>query len=103
MFSKIKYIKALSDNVLTDNLDDSSGRMSEAHNNILFIGSADVFANLRRFAYYIGPCNRGEFTQGEHALLLTELIKSVRIDLYKNKKINDGYPVVGMYGKNKSG
>ena len=74
--------------------------LSNAHNNILLIGSADVIAKLRIFTDYIGPSNKEVFRQKEHDILVTELIKSMRVDLYKNKAVNDGYPLIGISGKN---
>jgi hypothetical protein len=97
----LEYINALSNNVLSDDLDSSRSRLSEAHNNILLIGSADVVARLRVFTDYIGPSNREIFAQNEHDRLVTELIKSMRLDLYKSKKVNDGYPLIGISGKNR--
>lgn len=97
----LEYINALSNNVLSDNLDESKSRLSEAHNNILLIGSADVVAQLRKFTDYIGPSRGCAFSQNEHDRLVTELIKSMRIDLYKNKKVNEGYPLIGISGKHR--
>ena len=97
----LEYIDALSSNVLSDNLDDSKNRLSEGHNNILLIGSTGVVARLRQFTNYISTPNRNSelFSNDEHNRLLTELIKSMRIDLYKSEKINNGYPTVSLSGK----
>ena len=43
--------------------------------------------------------SRETFSQNEHDRILTELIKGMRIDLYKSKKVNDGYPQIGISGK----
>ena len=98
----LEYINALSANVLSDKLEDSKSRLSEAHNNILLIGSADVVTKLRAFTDYIAPDNI-IFSQAEHNNLVTELIKSMRLDLYKNQKVNDGYPIIGISGKRRRG
>lgn len=95
----LEYINALSNNVLSNDLDSSKSRLSEAHNNILLIGNSDVVAELRKFTDYIGPSSRETFSKNEHDRLVTELIKSMRVDLYKNKKINVGYPMIGISGK----
>ena len=97
----LEFISALSNNVLTDDMEASKSRLSEAHNNILLIGSSDVVAKLRMFANYIGPSNKEAFSQSEHDRLMTELIKSMRLDLYKSKKVNDGYPQIGISGKHR--
>ncbi|MEA5016513.1 MAG: hypothetical protein VB099_18315 [Candidatus Limiplasma sp.] len=99
----LEYINALSNNVLSDNLDDSRSRLSEAHNNILLIGNADVVTKLRNFSDYIGPSNKERFNQKVHDELVTELVKSMRVDLYKNPKINVGYPTIGISGKKRRG
>ena len=95
----LDYIKALSDNVLSDDLDESRSRLSEAHNHILLIGSSQVVEKLRNFSILISIGNHKGFTQEEHDTSLTELIKSMRIDLYKNSKINTKYPIISLSGK----
>ena len=95
----LDYIKALSDNVLIENCDDSLRQLSSAHNHILLIGNADVVRNLRHFTKLIAIDNKKGFTQEEHDKSLTELIKSMRIDLYKKKEINNGYPYISLSGK----
>ncbi|NJD03236.1 MAG: hypothetical protein FIA99_11750 [Ruminiclostridium sp.] len=87
------FIEALSNNVLSDNIEEAKNRLSEAHNQILLIGTAQV-------ADYIGPNNKN-FSQEEHDRLATELIKSMRVDLYKNRAINRGYPIIGISGKHR--
>lgn len=98
----LDYIKALSDNVLIDNLAESRSRLSEAHNHILLIGSSEVVEKLRNFTMLIAIDNLKGFTQEENDVLLTELIKSMRIDLYKKSKINTNYPMVSLSGKRKT-
>lgn len=94
----IEYIEALSHNVLSDDLDESKSRLSQASNQILLIGSAEVVRNMRRFAECIGPTNSA-FSQEQHDLLLSNLLKSMRTDLYQSHRINDGYPQIGVLGK----
>ena len=95
----LDYISALSDNVLIDNRDDSRSRLSDAHNHILLIGSSDVVDKLRHFTRLIAIDNKEGFTKGEHDMSLTELIKSMRVDLYKKRKVNDNYPQISLSGK----
>lgn len=97
----LEYIDALSENVSTGNHEKSKRELSVASNNLLLVGSADVVIKLRKFSFYISPDNISEFNSERHNELLTELIKSMRLDLYKNKKINKGYPIVGVLGKNR--
>jgi len=39
-----------------------------------------------------------ELTGEEHDLLLTKLIKSMRSDLYKDRKVNKHYPIIHLTG-----
>jgi len=97
----LEFIDAISNNVLSDDIESSKSRISEAHNKILLIGSSDVVGKLRDFAKYIGPDNVSTFSQSGHAQHITELIKSMRLDLYKNKKVNVGYPMIAISGKHR--
>lgn len=97
----LNYIKSLSDNVISANLDETRSKLSDAHNHILLIGSSDVVGKLRQFSTLIAIDNPNGFTHDEHDILLTELIKSMRIDLYKNSKINANYPIISLSGKRK--
>ncbi|MCL2446996.1 MAG: hypothetical protein FWD06_09555 [Oscillospiraceae bacterium] len=97
----LEYIGALSNNVLSDNIEDARSKLSDAHNHILLIGNSDVVANLRKFSRLIGCDNTNGFTREEHDETLTSLLKSMRQDLYKNRKINDNYPVVSLNGKHR--
>jgi len=97
----LELIDAISDNVLSDDLENSKSRLSEAHNKILLIGNSDVVKNLRAFAKYIGPDNVEDFSQSGHDERITALIKSMRLDLYKNKNINKEYPMIAISGKHR--
>ena len=99
----LDYIKALSDNVLNDNLDESRRQLSDVHNQILLIGSPDVVEKLRLFSELISIGNAKGFTQEEHDISLTELIKCMRTDLYKKSRINNNYPVISLSGKHRKG
>lgn len=95
----LEFIDALSNNVLADDIESSKSQLSEAHNKILLIGNSDVVQKLRAFTIYISPDNNDGFSHSRHDQLLTELIKSMRLDLYKNKKINAEYPMIAISGK----
>ena len=95
----LNFIDALNYNVMSDDLEDARRRLSEARNQLLLVASSDVIRDLCRFSDYIGPANDANFLQSEHDLLLTKLIKSMREDLYKDKKINIDYPNIGFSGK----
>lgn len=94
----IEYINAISNNVLSDDVETARNRLSEATNQILLIGSSEVVQNLRLFTEYIGPTNI-DFKQIQHDQLITNLIKSMRKDLYKKRKTNQGYPQIAVTGK----
>ncbi|MCA6072831.1 MAG: hypothetical protein LE178_04775 [Endomicrobium sp.] len=65
------------------------------YNKILLIGSSAVVKNMKKFWDNIHE-NNGNIDND----LLTELVKSMRIDLYKDKNINKDYPTVNFIGKN---
>jgi len=65
---------------------------------ILLIGSSDVVEQLRCFTKLIGVDNKKGFTIDEHDKMLTELIKRMRLDLYKGKNVNENYPIVSLSG-----
>jgi hypothetical protein len=67
------------------------------YNKILLIGSSAVVKNMKKFWDNIHE-NNGNIDIDKD--LLTELVKSMRIDLYKDKNINKGYPTVNFIGKN---
>lgn len=96
----LEYIEALSYNVLSDDIESAKMHLSDATNRILLIGSPTVVRDLRIFTNYIGPQNEN-FNQEEHDRLVTQLVKSMRLDLYKKKQVNKSYPTIGISGKNR--
>ena len=94
----LDYIKALSNNVMAGNPDETRGKLSDAHNHIILIGSSNVVNKLRDFSEFIAIPNRKHFTLERHDKLLTELLKSMRADLYKYKDVNKDYPIVALLG-----
>lgn len=71
--------------------------ISDAQNKLLLVGSGEVVKNLMIFHDAIKPSSK-DLSGDKHDLLLTELLKSMRRDLYGNKKINKYYPIVHLTG-----
>ena len=99
----LNFIDALNYNVMSDDLEDARRRLSEASNQLLLIASSNVVRELCKFSDYISPANDANFLQSEHNALLTKLIKSMREDLYKEKKINKDYPNISFLGRRRRG
>lgn len=95
----LTYIEAVSNMVVSDNKDEARYRYADAQNQLLLIGSAGVVKNLMIFHDYIKPSNSKKFESGKHDELLTNLIKSMRRDLYKSEKVNMNYPLIHLTGK----
>lgn len=93
------FVNAISIIVLSDDLEKSREIFAVEHNRILLIGSAEVVRNLRNFSQYISLDRSEPFSSQEHDRLLTELIKSMRLDLHKDKKTNMEYPLIALNGK----
>ena len=98
----LAYIKAVSDVVIIDNKKAARNNLADAQNQLLLTGSSEVVNNLMKFHDYIKPSGQEEhgFSSMDHDKLLTELIKSMRKDLYKNKNCNIEYPMIHLTGKN---
>ena len=92
----LNYIEAVSNIVLSNN---ARNQLADAQNQLLLVGSADVVAKLMIFHDYIKPSNSQNKNPDKHDELLTSLLKSMRIDLYKNKNVNMGYPIIHLTGK----
>ena len=95
----LNYIKAVSDIVVSNNSEKARDQLADAQNQLLLVGSAKVVANLMIFHDYVKPSNSKEFDSQKHDELLTKLLKSMRNDLYKNQKANNGYPLIHLTGK----
>jgi type II secretory pathway component PulK len=95
----LNYIEAVSNIVISNNSDKARDQLADAQNQLLLVGSTNVVANLMIFHDYIKPTNKENFDSQKHDELLTELIKSMRNDLYKNKNVNIGYPIIHLTGK----
>ena len=95
----MNYIEAVSNIVISNNSEKARDQLADAQNQLLLVGSADVVAKLMIFHDYIKPANGQNFTSEKHDELLTDLLKSMRIDLYKNKRVNLNYPIIHLTGK----
>ena len=98
----LDFIDALNHNIMDDNIEEARERLAVARNKLLLIADVDVVKNLCRFTDYIACDRKGEIVQTEHNQLLTEMLKSMRKDLYGKKHINDSYPLVALSGKRKN-
>ena len=98
----LAYIQAVSDMVVAQDREKASASMAEAQNQLLLIGSTDVVSSVLRFHDYVKPSNMEQraTTPDIHDELLTEIMKAMRKDLYKDKNINEGYPIVHLSGRN---
>lgn len=95
----LNYIEAVSNIVLSNNSERARNQLADAQNQLLLVGSADVVNKLMIFHNYIKPSNSQNFVSEKHDELLTELLKSMRTDLYKNQKVNIGYLTIHLTGK----
>ena len=95
----LNYIEAVSNIVISDSSNKARDQLADAQNQLLLVGSADVVEKLMVFHDYIKPSNSQNFVSEKHDELLTDLLKSMREDLYKSKKVNLGYPIIHLTGK----
>ncbi len=95
----LAYIKAVSNSVVSNDIEESRDQLANAQNELLLIGSSDVVASLMEFHDYCKPSSKQNFTVDRHDEILTKLIMNMRMDLYKNKKINSRYPLIHLAGK----
>lgn len=98
----LKFIEALSDNVLLDDQIQARNAHAYARNRIILIASSNVvnlmldYENAIRETKRIGDT---EETALMHDITLTELFKAMRIDLFgKSRAINKNYPLIGIFG-----
>ena len=93
------YIEAISNIAVSNNAEKARDQLADALNQLLLVGRADVVAKLMIFHDFINPSNSQNFTSEKHDELLTDLLKSMRNDLYKNQNVNVGYPNIHLTGK----
>lgn len=92
------YIEAVSNTVVTSPSANNRAKLADAQNQLLLIGSSSVVEQLMIFHNFINPSNIAYFNSQGHDELLTELIKRMREDLYRNKSVNSGYPLIHLTG-----
>lgn len=95
----LNYIQAISNIVVSNNSEKARDQLADAQNQLLLTGSSDVVAKLMLFHDFIKPSNAQNFTSEKHDEILTELLKKMRTDLYKNRNVNLDYPVIHLTGK----
>lgn len=97
---------------------EACAKLSHVHNRILLIGSSAVVKNMREHHDHCEAIAKArEKIDAKFSELLTELVKSMRIDLYEedkkfnlfffelcfkplcNKNINKNYPTINFIGK----
>ena len=91
----LHYIKSLSEFYTVSQDPEYLGKLMDAHNHLLLIGSVAVVKNLMNFTKHI---TEETITTNSHEVFLTELIKAMREDIHQNILINEGYPQVDFYG-----
>ncbi len=96
------YINAISEVAMNNKDFKALDNLADNHNKITLVGSPEVVLNAMNFhSYIIESRKNNSFSIQHHDLILTELIKSMRLDLYKTKKTNKNYPVIHLSGKGK--
>lgn len=93
------FIKAVSGVVVRSDLN-AKNDLADKQNRLLLIGSSEVVTKLLIFHDYIKPESQEKngFDSLVHDKLLTELLKAMRKDLYKYKRVNKNYPVIHLTG-----
>jgi hypothetical protein len=94
----LNYIEAISNVVVSKYHNKTRDELANAQNQLLLVGSASVVKDLMIFHNYINPYNNNEFDSSTHDELLTNLLKSMRIDLYKSHAVNEDYPIIHLTG-----
>lgn len=74
----LNYIEAISNDVVSNNLNKARDQLSDAQNQLLLVGSSEVVAKLMLFHDYVKPSNQQNFVPEKHDELLTDLLKSMR-------------------------
>lgn len=95
----LNYIEAISNIVISNNSEKARDQLADAQNQLLLVGNANVVAKLMVFHDFIKPSNAQNFTSEKHDELLTDLLKGMRMDLYKSKNVNLNYPIIHLTGK----
>ncbi|WP_231384486.1 hypothetical protein [Leptospira alstonii] len=97
-----QFIKALSDLAIDNSNRSASLAFSESINILLLIGSPGVVKALMNFHNYIRSDKTktdGSSEQRDlHDELLRDLIKELRLDLFRNFKVNKNFPEIHLVG-----
>ncbi|MCI8411207.1 MAG: hypothetical protein HFJ40_01920 [Clostridia bacterium] len=96
----IKYIEAVSELAIKNSSEDAQYIFADAQNQLLLVASPNVVSKLMLLDNYIKPSN-DNFTYEGQNIILTELIKAMRYDLYQSKKVNRLFPIIHLSGKSK--
>ena len=89
------YINAISKAMIDFSSTEVLEILADSYNKITLVGSSFVVKNALAYHAYIGGSrNKSEFSADEHDKLLTALIKSMRLDLFNDKNINNDYPTI---------
>ena len=95
-----KYINAVSEVAINNDDLSALNKLADSHNKITLIGSSNVVLKAMNFHTYLVNCKRGKaFSLQKHDEMLTDLIKAMRLDLYKKKNTNKDYPIIHLSGK----
>lgn len=95
------FIQALSYHVVSNHTGKSLDAVADAQNKLLLVGSPEVVKRLMLYHDYAKlPIPRRD--EEKHDQLLTDLIKSMRDDLFKSRNSNKNYPLVHLSGKTSS-
>ena len=85
-----KYLIALNDIGINPKNIDCQNNFAKLHNTITLIGNPDVVKNVMDFhTFNIERREDSNDNKQNHDKILTNLIKSMRVDLYKKKKTNN--------------
>ena len=91
----LDYIEAVSKLAISRNSMDETIKLADTLNQLLLVGSAKVVVAAMDFHDYL-QYPKENFSRKTHDELLTKLLKSMRKDLYKNSKVNEGYPIIHL-------
>jgi hypothetical protein len=98
------FMKALSDVAINNSNELALTKLSEAFNSSLVMASSSVIKYLMIYHELIKRSKTmdPELFSKQHDEILTELIKTMRIDLFgKNKKLNKDFPLIHLLGGKK--
>lgn len=95
------FIQAVSNSVVSNHSEQSRDGLADALNKLLLVGSPEVVKNLMIFQDNLKP-HATNLAVEKHDELLTELLKSMRDDLFSNNNANKNYPLIHLTEKSNS-